>query len=105
MDAPVADELFKRQPCDLPAHGIERRKRDRLRRIVDDEIDARQRFERADVPALAADDAAFHFVVWQRYDGYRRLRHMVGRDLLDGERDQLARFLFGVFLQLLLDLL
>jgi hypothetical protein len=57
MDAPVLDQLHERQLRGLAADPVERREDDRLRRVVDDEVDAGQVLERADVPALAADDA------------------------------------------------
>ena len=37
------------------------------RGIVDDEVHARGGFQRADVAALAADDAALHFIAGQRH--------------------------------------
>ena len=47
---------------DLAADAVERREDDRVRRVVDDEVDAGQMLERADVAALAADDPALHVV-------------------------------------------
>ena len=62
MDAPVLDQLHERQLRGLAADAVERREDDGLRRVVDDEVDAGQVLERADVPALPADDAALHVV-------------------------------------------
>ena len=62
VDAPVLDQLLERHPRDLAAEAVERREHDRLRRVVDDEVDAGQVLERADVAALAADDPALHVV-------------------------------------------
>ena len=65
MDAPVLDQLLKCNARNLAAHRIEPRKDDRFRRIVNDEINARQRLERADIASLASDDAALHLIVRQ----------------------------------------
>ena len=62
VDAPVLDQLRQRQPRDLAAEPVERREHDRVRRVVDDEVDAGEVLERADVAALAADDPALHVV-------------------------------------------
>ena len=43
MDAAVLDQLGQRQPGDLAAHRIEARQRDRVRRVVDDQVDAGRR--------------------------------------------------------------
>ena len=40
MDAPILDELFKRDARDFAAHGVEPREQHSFRRIVDDEINA-----------------------------------------------------------------
>ena len=62
VDAPVLDQLRQRQARDLAAQAVERREDDRVRRVVDDEVDARQVLERADVAPLPADDAPLHVV-------------------------------------------
>ena len=68
MDASVLDELVQRLPRDLAAHRVEAGQDHCLRRVVDDEIDARCHLQRADVAPLAADDAALHLLARQRYD-------------------------------------
>ena len=50
------------RPRDLAPHAVEARQDDRVRRVVDDEVDAGEVLQRADVAALAADDAALHVV-------------------------------------------
>src|SRR5919198_5256659 len=60
MDPPILHELLEREPRRLAADGVEARQDDRLRRVVDDEVHAGRRLERADVPALASDDPALH---------------------------------------------
>ena len=59
---PSSISFVQRQLRDLAADPVERREHDRLRRVVDDEVDAGEVLERADVAALAADDAALHVV-------------------------------------------
>ena len=98
MDAAVHDELLQRDAGDLAAHRVERGDDDGLGRVVDDEVNARRRFEGADVAALAADDAALHVVVGQRHHGNGGLGHVVGGALLDGQRDDVAGLLVGLFL-------
>ena len=62
MDAPVLDQLDEGQLRGLAPDSVERRQDDGLRRVVDDEVDAGQMLEGADVPALPADDASLHVV-------------------------------------------
>ena len=73
MDAAVLDQLQKRQLGDLAADPVERGEHDRLRSVVDDEVDAGEVLERADVAALTADDSAFHVVGRQLDERRRRL--------------------------------
>lgn len=105
MDAAVGDELFERQARNFAAHGLEARDGDRLGRVVDDEVDARERFDRADVAAFAADDAAFHLVIGQGHHTDGDLGNMVGSAALDGRGDDLAGAGIGLVLGALLQLL
>ena len=59
---PSCEQLLERHAGDLAAHAVEAGQDDRVRRVVDDEVDAGEVLERADVAALAADDAALHVV-------------------------------------------
>ena len=105
MDAAVEDELFKAQPCDLASYGIEAGKCDGLGRIVDDKIDPREVFKGPDIASLASDDPALHLVVGQRHDRHGGFAYMIGGAALDSQRDDLARHLVAVLLELTLDLL
>mgnify|MGYP003693834893 CR=1 FL=1 len=71
---PSATSRSSDTPRDLAAHGIERRQDHRLGRVVDDHVDAGDDLERADVAALAADDAPLHVVARQLHDGHARSR-------------------------------
>ena len=104
VDAPVLHQLVQRAAGDLAAHGIEGGDGDRLRRVVDDQVDAGRLLQRPDVAALAADDAALHVVRGQGNDGDGRLRHVVGGDALDGGGQYPARAAVGFFVDLKVDL-
>ena len=99
MDAAVGDELFERQPRDLAADRVERGDGNGLRRVVDDEVDAGDGLKRADVAALAADDAALHFVAGQRHHADGGLAAVVGSAAADGLTDQIACNVVAVLLQ------
>ena len=105
MDAAVLDELLERNASDFAAHRVEARQDDSFRRVVDDEVDACQRLERADVAALAADDAPLHLIVRQSDDRDGRLGDVVGSAALDGRREDFASLLVRLILHLLLVLL
>ena len=90
MDAAVLDQLVERHPRDLAAQRVERREHDRVRRVVDDEVDAGQVLERADVPALAADDPPLEVVGSELDDGHRRLCRMARGDALERVGDERA---------------
>ena len=90
MDPAVLDELFERELRHLTPDPVERGEDDRVRRVVDDEINAGQVLERADVPALAADDAALHVVARELDDGDRGLRRMACGDALQSVRNERA---------------
>ena len=95
---------LQRQTGHLAANRIKRGDDNGLGRVVDDQIDARRGFERANVAAFAADDAALHILVGQVDHGNGGLGHMVGSAFLNGQRDNVAGFLFALFLGVLLDI-
>jgi hypothetical protein len=97
MDAAVRDQPLERDARDFAADRVEAGKHHGLRRVVDDQVDAGRGFERADVPALTADNAALHFVVRQRHHRYGMLGHMVRRATLY----RLGKDLFGALLGIL----
>ena len=73
-------------------------------RVVDDEVDAGEVLEGADVAALAADDAALHVVGGQLDDGHGRLGRVAGGEALHDDGEDVAHAAVGVALGLLLDL-
>jgi hypothetical protein len=96
MDAPVGHQLLQRQSRDFASHRIEARHHHRVRRVVDDHVDARGELERTDVATLASDDPAFHFVVGQRYRRHADFGRVLGGNALHGERDDFLRLALGV---------
>ena len=96
VDPAVADELRQREPGDLAADRVEARQDDRLRGVVDDQVDAGRLLEGPDVAALAADDPALHLVVREMDDGDRVLGGVVGGDALDRGHDDVAGLLVGL---------
>ncbi len=97
VDAAVGDQTLDGLLGDLAAVGIEARQDDRARRVVHDEIDAGRHLERADVAALASDDAALEIVARQVDDRHRRLDGVLARAALDGLRDVVLRAIDGRF--------
>ena len=62
MDAPVGHEVLHGHAADLAANRVEARDGHALRGVVDDEVRAGELLKRADVAALAPDDAALEVV-------------------------------------------
>jgi hypothetical protein len=104
VDAPVGQQLLERQPCDLAAHAVEAGQDDRAGRVVDDEVDAGEHLEGADVAPLAADDSALQVVGLERDDRHRRLRRVAAGQPLHARRQDAAGAPVGVAARLLLDL-
>src|SRR5438132_719525 len=90
VDPPVDDQLFEREPGDFAPDRLERADHDRLGSVIDDEVDAGRRFERPDVPPLAADDPSLQVVRRQLDDRDRRLDDSVGGQPLDRHADFVA---------------
>ena len=101
---PSCEQLLERHAGDLAAHAVEAGEDHRVGRVVDDEVDAGEVLEGADVAALAADDAALHVVGGELDDGHRRLRRVAGGHALHDDGEDVADAAVGVALGLLLDL-
>ena len=76
---------------------IEAGQDNRTGRVVDDEVDTGGQLERADVPTLAADDAALEVVARQIDDRYRRLDRMLGCATLNSLGDVVFGTVAGCF--------
>ena len=68
---PVLNQAVQRYPRDLAPDRIEAGYRHRFRHVVDDQIDARCRFDGSDVPSFTADETTLHLIVrqWNARDG------------------------------------
>ena len=104
MDAAVRDQPLQGNAGDLAADRIVTRDDHRLRRVVDDQVDARSRLDGADVSTLAADDPPLHVVAGQVHDRDRALRHELARQPLDRDADDLLGLAVRLLARLLLDL-
>src|SRR3712207_3213019 len=104
VDAAVLEQLFERDARDLATDAVEAREQDRCGRVVDDEVDSRQRLERPDVAALAPDDAALQLVGLELYDRDRGLDRVRRSHALHAGREDAARAAVGVVAGLLLPL-
>jgi hypothetical protein len=103
VNAAVEHELRQRHACDLAADGVEAGEGHRVGRVVDNQVDAGGALQRADVAALAADDAALHVVAWDGHDRHRRLRDDVGHQPLHGGGEDAPSAAVGLLLRLGLD--
>ena len=68
LNASIGDELFQCDPRNFTANRVKAGKGDRLRGIVDDEVNASLGLKSPDVPALTANDTALHLIVGQRHN-------------------------------------
>ena len=104
VDAAVLEQLLERHAGDLAADAVEAREDDRVGRVVDDEVDAGEVLEGADVAALAADDAALHVVGRQLHHRDRGLGGVARGEPLHDHGQDVADAPVGLPLGLLLDL-
>ena len=100
MDAAVDDELLQSHAGHFAADGVKAGNGDGFGGVVDDQIDAGDGLEGADVAALAANDAALHIVVGQGDHGNGGFGRVIGGTALNGGGDDLAGPLIGFLLEL-----
>ena len=100
MDAAVLDEAFKSHAGHLTADGAVGGKNHGFRRVVDDEIHAGGGFERTDVAAFAADDAALHVFARQGDGRHGLFAHIVAGVALNGAGQNFLGLSVGGFLGL-----
>ena len=103
MDPAVLHQPLNGQPRDLSSERIVAGQDNRLRRIVDDEIDPGCRLERPDVPSFPPDDSSLHLVVGKIHDRYGCLGNVIAGVTLDRQADDVLGLLVGFFLGLVLD--
>ena len=73
MDTAILDKTFQRKTRDFTADRIKARQDDGLWGIIDDKIDAGQRFDGTDISAFTTNDASLHLFVRKSHDGNRGL--------------------------------
>ena len=100
---PSCEQLLERHAGDLAPHAVEAREDHGVRGVVDDEVDAGEVLERADVAPLTADDAALHVVGGELDDRHGRLGRVAGGHALHDDGEDVAHAALGVALGLLLD--
>src|SRR5215213_8496024 len=104
MDASVLEQLIQGHTSNLAPHWVVTGKGHGLRRIVDNNIDAGNLLEGADIAALAADDPALELFAWERHSRNRDLGDIIGGAALNSQRDHLARGFIGLIARRALDL-
>ena len=104
MDPAVLDQLGQRDSGDLAPDPVEGRENDRLRRVVDDEVDAGEMLEGADVATLPPDDAALHVVGGELDHRHGRLGGVTRGDTLERVGDEIACAPLGFGARLFLEL-
>ena len=63
VDATVCNQSIERHSCNFTPYRIEGTHNHNTRRIIDNHIDPRRLFDRANVSAFATNDSALHFIV------------------------------------------
>ena len=69
MDTAILDKTFQRKTRDFTADRIKARQDDSFRSIINDEIDAGQRFDGTDISAFTTNDASLHLFIRKSHDG------------------------------------
>lgn len=104
VNAAVGDEVLERHAGRLATNGLEAREQHRLGGIIDDERRRRRPLERADVAALAGDDAALEVIGGDVNGGNGDLAGLVSGAALDGGRHDLSSRLVSLGTRTLLAL-
>ena len=105
MNTTVVNQLFQSNAGNLAAHRIKAGNNNCLRSIVDNQVNAGQSFQSADIATLATDNAALHLIIRQTNNGNGGLSDMVSSAALNCQRDNLASLSVSIILSLLLQLL
>src|SRR5260370_33513475 len=87
MNPAIRDQALQGQPADLATNWIEAGQQDRLRGVVDDQIDTSDGFEGPDVAALAADDPALPLIRRRGQPRNNRLARPLAGGVQDLERE------------------
>ena len=79
----IYNQLFQCQSCNLSPDGIKPGENDCLRRVVNNQVNACQCFQGANVSALTTDDTSLHLIIGQLHNRNRCFCHMVNRTALN----------------------
>src|SRR5437588_4246026 len=91
VDPAIDEQTLEGALRDLAADRVESGDDDGFRRVVDDQVDAREGLERSDVATLAADDPALHIIRGEGDDGDAVLRGVLRGIALERHGDDVAR--------------
>ncbi len=95
MDASIGNQALQRDAGNLPADGVKAGEYNRLRRIIDNKINAGRRFKRFNIAPLAANNTPLHLVIGQGDHRYGAVGHMVGCATLYGQANDVAGAFVG----------
>ena len=102
VNTPVLNEPFESYPRYLSANVVKAGKRDNLRRVVNDKINARHGFESANIAPLAPDYTPLHFVARDSHYRNSCFGYRIRCQSCDGKGYVLPCLLITVVLELLL---
>ena len=98
MDTAIGDQALQGHAGHFAAGLVKAGQSDGFRRIIDDQVAAGGRFQRTDVAAFTADDAALHFVAGQRHHADGGFAGSIGSTAGDGLPHQVTGDLVALIL-------
>ena len=104
MDSSVSHQFFQCHTGNFPANRFKAGNSDGFRRIIDDQINAGERFNRADISTFSADDPTLHFIIWQLHHRNRCFRSVIRSAALNCLHNNFSCGIVGFVLHLLLKL-
>src|SRR5690242_16667142 len=103
MNPSISEQSLHRFAGHFAADGVEAGNQNGARSVIDQDRDARSGFECADVASFAADDAAFNLISLKSNRSRGVFERVFPGVTLDGDSDDLARFLLGPLFSLVND--
>ena len=102
MNTSILNQAFQCSAGNLSLHSIMAGKGDCFRCIVNNQIHTGKGFQCADISSFTTDNAAFHFIVWQRNYRNSYLTNIIGSTFLNCSCNNFLCFLLRFILELLL---
>ena len=99
MDASVIYQTLESDACNFTSNGVMAGKGDGFGSVVYYQINAGERFKRADVSSFASDDASLHLVRGERNYRYGSFYDLLCSAALNSKRDNIAGLYVGLFFQ------